>query len=958
MSAFSDKNRPPAPVIYSGLNVGTSQFDLPAPIFWGTRRLTTNAIWFNGFTKTPLSGKGKGGGGKSQQAYDYHAALILGLSEGPIDGIQNIWANGSTTTTTTLSNLNLIFSAGTSVAAVWSYLSTNYPSQAIAYRLTAFVASTKIDLGESATIPANDFECNRTSAVSFGVGPSPTSTFIPWPTAPGAPANYGVYAGASFKLLTGAGAGETGTVQSVSAAGVTLASPLATTPAAGDAFTLGFAYVHDQPAGGWINGATHAQSPCYDCLLSDIVTDLLTNPQYGLGFTAADLGPISQYAAYQRAQGLFFSPLLNAAEKATAVIDRWAQLSNAWIYWSGAQLQFVPLADAAVTGNGVTFTPQNDVAYALTLNDFLAETGADAGPVKVTRKDPADCYNRTVLNITDRTVGYISNPFEFKDQTLADAFGLRDNANVQADEICDPGVARIVAQLIGKRAAYIRNTYSFKTSYRYILCLPGTVLTLTEPNIGLNAVRVRVTKISEDDKGQLSFECEEFPGTAATYVAPLVAPAVNTATTPNQYVAPGAVNTPAIVEPNSAFTGGTPKIIVAASGGANWGGCTVNLSFDGTNYSQVGTITNAATQGVLTASLAAYAGANPDTTDTLAIDCTESLAVTAPVSNADAVALRTLSLIAAQPTLSGGAYVVPTNGELLAFGAVATTGTYTANLTYLERGQYGTAAASHASGAQFTLLNVGGTDGTSVAFDLPAQYVGATIYLKLASFNLFGLAQQDLSTCLEYQYTPTGAGYGTGSGGVPGPPTGLTVGTPTASTVPLAWSANAAADNVAAYTVWRAAGTGAAFGSAAAIWTGLALAFADPTVAASTGYTYFLTAANAVGTSANTAGANATTAAGAASPSASTAVTASASPYGVGTPPAIIWYLGITNSSGGALQVNLPASAMSGQVITIQDAAGTAGTHNFTVKSGSTTLGQITANGGSLTVYWNGAAWL
>lgn len=852
MAGASQSSAQPAPIVYSGLNVGTSQFDLPVPMFWGQRRITTNAIWFGAFTKTPVSGKGKGGGAKSQQAYDYHAALILGLCEGPIDGIVNIWASGSTTTTTTLSALNMIFAAGTSSEGVWSYLATNFPSQAIAYRLTALVASQKIDLGESATIPDNAFECVRISAASFVVGTSPTSTFIPWTP----PANYANYAGCTLKLITGAGAGETGTILTAASAGITLSAPLSTAPTAGDAFTIEFAYTNFQATGGWIDPSSHVQAPCYDCLLSDIITDFLTNPQYGLGFASADLGSIAQYAAYNRAQGLFFSPLLNNAEKATAIIDRWAQLSNSWIYWSGTQLQFVPLADAPITGNGVTFTPQNDVAYDLTLNDFLAETGADNGPVKVSRIDPADAYNRTVLNITDRTLGYISNPIEYKAQSLVDRYGQRDNQNVQADEISDPAVGRIVVQLLGKRAAYIRKSYTFKTSYRFILCLPGTVLTLTEPNIGLSKERVRVTKISEDDKGQLSFTCEEFPGTAATYVPPIAAPTINTATTPDQLADPGSVNTPAIVEPNSAFTGGTPKIIVAASGGANWGGCTVNISFDGSDYGQVGSkkITAAATQGVLTSALASYGGTNPDTGHTLAVDCTESLGTPTPVTNADAQALRTLSLVAAQPTLSAGAYHVPTNGELLAFGAVTATGTFTANLTYLERGQYGTAAGAHSIGDQFTLLNVGGTDGTSIAFDLPAQYVGQPIYLKLASFNIFGLAQQDLSTCLEYVYTPTGAGFGTGSGGVPQVPTGLATSTGAANVVTIAWDANPPTDNVTSYILYRAPGIGASFGSATLIWQGDALSTTDANVTP-LNYTYFLIAVNAAGQSAPTSGA-------------------------------------------------------------------------------------------------------
>jgi len=953
MSAFTGKTKQPAPVIYSGLNVGTSQFDLPVPIFWGQRRLTTNAIWFNNFTKQPANGKGKGGGAKAQQAYDYHAALILGLCEGPIDGVVNIWANGSTTTTTTLSALNMIFAAGTTSEGVWSYLTTNYPAQAIAYRLTALVASQRIDLGDSATIPDNDFEVTRVSAASFAVGSSPTSTFIAW-GGTGAPANFANYQGCTLKLITGAGVGETATIASVTSAGLTLAAALSTVPAAGDAFTIEFAYTHYQSAGGWINPNSHVQSPCYDCLLSDIITDFLTNPQYGLGFGPGDLGPIAQYAAYQQAQGLFFSPLLNSPEKVTAILDRWAQVSNAWIYWSGTQLQFLPLADAPITGNGVTFTPQNDVAYDLGLADFIAETGHDAGPVKVTRLDPADCHNRTVLNITDRTVGYISNPFEFKDQTLVDQFGLRDNANIQGDEICDPNVARVVVQLLGKRAAYIRNSYAFKTSYRYILCLPGTVLSLTEPNIGLNQVRVRVQKISEDDKGQLSFTCEEFPGTAATYVPPIAAATINPPTTPDQLVDPGSVNTPAIVEPPSSFTGGAPKIIIAASGGASWGGCTVNLSFDGTDYSQVGVISAPARQGVLTSALAAYAGADPDTAHTLAVDCTESLGAPTPVTNADAQALRSLSLIAAQPTLTGGAYVMPTGGELLAFGAVAATGTYAANLTYLERGQYGTAAGAHNIGDQFTLLNVAGTDATSIAFALPAQYVGQTIYLKLASFNIFGLAQQDLSTCAEYQYTPTGAGFGGAAGGVPTQPTGLAA-TPGATQVALSWNANPGTDNVTLYTLYRAAGSGASFASAAAVWSGLALAAIDTSVSPSTSYSYFLIATNIIGSSVSTSGVSATTTAS--TGSATSVLTASSSPYSLGAAPALTWYVDLTNSSGGALQVNLPSSPTVSQAITITDYGGTAGVHAFTIKAGATTVATISTNGGSVTIHWNGSAW-
>src|SRR5580704_15989153 len=84
-------------------------------------------------------------------------------------------------------------------------------------------------------------------------------------------------------------------------------------------------------------------------------------------------------------------------------------------------------------------------------------------------------------------------------------------------------------------------------------------------------------------------------------------------------VDPGDVNPPAIFEPSTAIIPGSPpQVWVAASGGGDWGGCLVSLSFDGTNYDYIGTITSPAYQGALTASLAAASGL--DTADTLAID--------------------------------------------------------------------------------------------------------------------------------------------------------------------------------------------------------------------------------------------------------------------------------------------------------------------------------------------------
>ncbi len=766
---------------YSDLQVSTSQLDIPVTLFWGQRRISPNCIWYNNFQSHASSsggkGSGKGGGGKSGPTqYTYTAAVILALGEGVMSSPLNVWGPSSTTTTTTLSALGMSFVSGTASQTPWSYVTTNYPGQALSYMDTAYVASPNLNLGSSASVPDYAFEMQR---------------------------------------------------------------------------LMGF--TNTLTAAGWTNPTSHANTAGTDCSFADIIPDFLTSTIYGMGFAGGDLADMTSFRAYQSAQGLYFSPCLTSQEKATDILDRWAQLANSWIYWNGTQIEFLPLGDSAVSGNGYSFTPDLTAAYNLQLSDLLGDV-----PVEVDRQDPADCYNRTVLEICDRTRGYVSSPVEYKDQYLVAKYGVRDDSSTQADEICNPAVGAVAVQLIGKRAAYIRNTYKFKTSYRYIRLLPGSIVTLTEPNIGLFEFPVRIRTIDEDEDGVLSFLAEELPAGIGTYFATNTPPAT-TATTVSTNVDPGAVNPPAVCEPASTYAQGQSVLLIAASGGANWGGCNVFVSLDGTDFTPAGEITATALQGTLTAALAAYSGANPDTTDTLSVDATQSRGTFPNVGAAAAQNYASLCWISPQPSSSGGDEVLSAAGELLAFGAAAATGTYTANLTYLERGLYGTSGEAHGVGDQFTLFDLSGNLGSTIQFPLPPQYIGQTVYLKLQSFNIFGHAAQDLSTCTTYAYVPSGASFGAGSAGTPTEPASLT-GIVQSSQVILSWSANPATDNVNSYALYRAAGTSAPFSAASLIWAGLATSFTDTNVNLVTGYTYYVVAINAVGDSLPGAGFNASTA--------------------------------------------------------------------------------------------------
>jgi len=182
--------------------------------------------------------------------------------------------------------------------------------------------------------------------------------------------------------------------------------------------------------------------------------------------------------------------------------------------------------------------------------------------------------------------------------------------------------------------------------------------------------------------------------------------------------------------------GAAPPSGVVGNADQNWGGAFVWLSTDGTTYNQIGLTNSPAKQGYLTASLAAPS-ANPDVTNTLSVNLIESGGVLSSVAAADAANGASLCLI---------------DGELLAYETATLTGTNAYDLTTLYRGFYDTTPAAHSNGAKFTYI-----DDSVFTYTLPASLIGVPIYLKFQSFNVFGLAVEDLSECTVYNYTPSGA---------------------------------------------------------------------------------------------------------------------------------------------------------------------------------------------------------
>ena len=631
------------PTKYSQLQLQTSTRGLPIAVGWGKNRWSVNVIWYNDFQAYPVDGKGGKGGGKGSTNYSYTCAIILALGEGPINTIDQVWADGQLST---LGSLNLSWMGGSASQEVWNWLEDNYPSQALPYAYTAYLYSELYQLGESASVPNHNFEV---SAHLTG-------------TMPGTP----------------------------------------------------------------------------DANLGDIIPDMITNSQYGIdpGADYLDVGSIAFFKTYQQAQGIFMSPYLNRQEKGLSILQRWMQLGNSWGFFNGLQFKIVPLGDAPLTANGVTYTPYLTPVFDFTEDDFVMD-GENSLQVEIV--DPWEGYNWVEIDISDRSQYYNNNPVYWSDQASYNKFGYLQSQIISAPEICENNVAYIVASLIGQRSVYIRRKPKWKCNLGVAQLLePGDIVTLTMASMGLNKFPVRITDVKENENFSVDIQSEEFPGSVGQTV--LYPPGDNVGTgTPDMYEDPGPVNTPLIFEPSLDMTGGVPQIWVGSSGGSAWGGAYVYASPDGTNYAPIGQLSRPTPQGTLTAGLPSHA--DPDLTDTLALDTTESgAAISTAVTEQMADDYQTLSYI---------------DTELLSYGTVTLTGTDLYSLTYLRRGAYSTGIAAHAEGAQWYGIN----PSNLLKYTYPPNYVGNTIYLKFCSYNIFGNSVESIADVTAYPYTILGTAY-------------------------------------------------------------------------------------------------------------------------------------------------------------------------------------------------------
>jgi hypothetical protein len=481
----------------------------------------------------------------------------------------------------------------------------------------------------------------------------------------------------------------------------------------------------------------------YDSKPSAVVVDFLSNPIYGSGWQSSRIADLvtgsSSYQTYCTACGFVISPPFTEQQTAAQCLADIMTATNSETVWSAGQngmvLKVVPYGDTPVTGNGASYIPNTSPEYDLGFDDFLGAVGKDGkptgtDPITITRSSVQDIKNDVPVEYYDRLDSYNTSIVDNPDVADVSLNGFKQDSSVTLHMITRSAHALQISRILAQRNVYVRNTYTFKVGWKYMLLEPMDLVTLTDPITGIDHKIVRIISVempeetSEEDG--VTVTAEEWPfGIGSTTI---FATQIPTGANPN--TDPGYVNVPVIFQSPALYSGGQKQLVIATSGGANWGGCQVWVSEDEATYNLAGNIMQGARHGTLTAALPA--GSTSDTTDTLAVQLADISKQFSSISPSMLVDLDTLCWV---------------DGEMLAYQTATLTGAGSYNLTTLNRGAYGTSISAHSSGAPFARV-----DDTCLTIDIPSTRTGS-LFFKFQSYNLLGSALQDLSVLPVYVFS-------------------------------------------------------------------------------------------------------------------------------------------------------------------------------------------------------------
>lgn len=453
-----------------------------------------------------------------------------------------------------------------------------------------------------------------------------------------------------------------------------------------------------------------------------ISSDTINGINIGDTIDAAGLDRVRTYA---KATDLLISLPPDNNKKAYEIINDFCSALDTSVFLSEDKVKFVPLCMESITGNGATYTPNTTVLFDLTDDDFLPMD--DGMLVRFERVPDGEAYNQYTIEFLNRANAYESETVD--EQVLVDVNkrGLRPADSLTMHFLHARARASYVARTKALNSLTRRNRYTVRLDWSYSLLEPGDLLTLTNSALGLDKQPVIVDEWEEVDEEEIEVTAFGIPRgnySAGIYDA-------HEAERPfiDFNISPGDISQPVIFPLPSELTTNGLETGIAVSGGENWGGCDIWVSESGEAYQDIGNVNGPARHGILTEDIAA--GEAIDTINQLKVKLIGGDQLGSGTKQ-DAESLNTLCWV---------------DGELIAYQTATLTGTKEYTLKYLVRGAYDTPISAHGAGSRFVRL-----DAAIFKYPYTKDQIGKTVFMKFASFNVYGSATQGLDDVEAYPY--------------------------------------------------------------------------------------------------------------------------------------------------------------------------------------------------------------
>lgn len=462
-----------------------------------------------------------------------------------------------------------------------------------------------------------------------------------------------------------------------------------------------------------------------DAIPYRVIKDLVTNKVKGVGLDESIFNPdnIKDYYLYCKENNFEISIAILESRECREIIKEICMATNSTAFLSNGTIKILPFLD--------NLQP----VFALNVDHFVFSS--DDPPISIERIPTSEIHNSIGIEFSNRETDYAIDTVEAQDQASIDVYGLNKSEPAKLSCIKKRDMAFKIANIALQREQNIRNRYKFRLPLNFMFLSNMDIVTITDEEIGLINVPVRITEMNTDRKsGIIEFNSEDYVTNNSTVTDLVIDNPSDISIDMNSEA--GSIELFKILEPPYEISKSTTLEIwgAASSSNPNWGGCNVHVSWDDTTYKYVTTLQGKSRLGTLMQGITAENGI--DQINHLNLDLTKSLSEIVSLSDADFNNNESVSII---------------NDEYFAYKNSVLISKNKYDVSYLNRGLYGSQPSIHNQDSIFLKLS-----GSLFKQPIKESDIGKKIYIKLTSFNVFGQAEEDISTVDPIEYIITGNG--------------------------------------------------------------------------------------------------------------------------------------------------------------------------------------------------------